>query len=476
VLSAPVPVPIRGTGQNASQPESFTLAKERRILVVDDDDLVRERLAIVLASHHFSPTAVADGETALEVAEEIEFDAFFVDIQLPEIDGFELLGRLRQITPTAPVVIITSHGNLDSAVTALRAGAFDFLTKPVQPETLLLCLERIFEVRALDEENQELRKSAVGTRRVGSFIAASDALKDVLSLVRRVADSASTVLITGESGTGKDVVARALHDQSARASRPYLPINCAAIPEGLLESELFGHTKGAFSGAVGIKAGLFVEGHGGTVLLDEIGEMPEALQTKLLRFLQDREVRPVGSVHARKVDVRLIAATNRDLTKEIQAGRFRQDLYYRLNVIPIQIPPLRDRSADIVPLAHHFLERHGGSDRRFGESAISMLEKSRWTGNARELENAVERTLALSDAEEILEEDLFLEEERIGIDGDLSLDSLIASAAKEETPLRDLEDRYIDEILRRVDGNKMRAARILGVNRTTLYRRKDSDS
>ena len=453
----------------------------KNILVVDDDELVRERLTSVLAKQRYNAVAVADAEAALEIAESGDFDAFFVDLQLPGIDGFELIGRLRETETTAPVVIITAHGNLTSAVTALRAGAYDFLTKPVEPATLQLCLERIFQMQAIVRENDELRRASAEPARVGQLIGSSEALKNVVSMVRRVADSSSTVLVTGESGTGKDVVARSIHDQSLRSSAPYLPINCAAIPDGLLESELFGHTKGAFSGAVADKVGIFEAAEGGTVFLDEIAEMDEGLQAKLLRFLQDREVRPVGANQGRRVDVRVVAATNRDLRREVQKGSFRQDLYFRLNVIPIAIPPLRERPDDVVPLAEFFLARHGGADRELGLSAIDALRKFGWPGNARELENVVERALALSDATVLEATDLHLDEFEDELEPDLGgegadrLDRLVATAAEEETPLRRLEDRYIDEVLRRVDGNKNQAARILGINRATLYRRKDAD-
>ncbi len=448
---------------------------DRHILIVDDDSLVRERLASIMGSHDYTPIAVGDAEAALEAATRQDFDAFLVDIQLPGIDGFELLGRLREIRPHRPVVIITSSEDLDSAVMAMRAGAFDFLAKPVLPEALMLCLDRVFQMKALDEENQQLRQSSSTTSRVGQLIGASEAMRSIFSLVRRVSNSISTVLITGESGTGKEVVARAIHEQSVRAARPFIPINCAAIPDGLLESELFGHVKGAFSGAVANHQGLFLEGDGGTVFLDEIGEMNERLQTKLLRFLQDREVRSVGSSRTQKVDVRVVAATNRDLSQEIREGRFRQDLYYRLNVIPIQIPPLRERPDDIEPLAEHFMERHGGGDRQLDGSALRTLASQPWTGNARELENVIERSLTLCDAEILTTEDLALEEKPFELETAPTddLDQLLTSAARTRTPLRDLESRYIDVVLQSVDGNKARAAKILGVDRTTLYRRKD---
>jgi len=451
------------------------VSSERHILIVDDDALVRERLASMMASRDYTPTAVGDAEAGLKEAARRDFDAFFVDICLPGIDGFELLGRLREISPDSPVVIITSSGDLDSAVMAMRSGAFDFLTKPVLPETLMLSLDRIFQLKALYEENRQLRQSLTSTSRVGPLIGASAAMRNIFSLVRRVSNSTSTVLITGESGTGKEVVARAIHAESVRAPRPFIAINCAAIPDGLLESELFGHVKGSFSGAVANHRGLFLEGDGGTVFLDEIGEMDERLQTKLLRFLQEREVRSLGSSRTEKVDVRVVAATNSDLSQQIREGRFRHDLYYRLNVIPIQIPPLRERPEDIEPLAEHFMERHGGGDRRIDGSALQMLASQPWTGNARELENIIERSLTLSDVETLTAKDLVLEERPFELETAPTddLDQVLTSVAHSQTPLRELENSYIDVVLQSVDGNKARAAKILGVDRTTLYRRKD---
>jgi len=451
------------------------VSSERHILIVDDDALIRERLASMMAGRDYTPTAVGDAEAGLKAATHRDFDAFFVDICLPGIDGFELLGRLREISPDSPVVIITSSGDLDSAVMAMRSGAFDFLTKPVLPETLMLSLDRIFQLKALYEENRQLRQSLTSTSRVGPLIGASAAMRNIFSLVRRVSNSTSTVLITGESGTGKEVVARAIHEESVRAPRPFIPINCAAIPDGLLESELFGHVKGSFSGAVANHRGLFLEGDGGTVFLDEIGEMDERLQTKLLRFLQEREVRSLGSSQTEKVDVRVIAATNRDLSQQIRDGRFRHDLYYRLNVIPIQIPPLRERPDDIEPLAEHFMERHGGGDRRLDACALEMLASQPWTGNARELENIIERSLTLCDVETLTAKDLELEERPFELETAPTddLDQVLTSVARSQTPLRELENSYIDVVLQSVDGNKARAAKILGVDRTTLYRRKD---
>ena len=447
------------------------MADPRSILIVDDDEIVCERLSGILGRHGYRAVAVGDAEAALESASRESFDAFFVDIGLPDIDGFELMGRLRELESLAPIVIITAHGNLSSAVTALRCGAFDFLTKPVEPSSLQLCLERIFQINAVSKENVELRGSVGTPAQVGSLIGHSDALLAVASMVRRVANSSATVLITGESGTGKDVVARALHEEGAREQGPFLPINCAAIPSNLLESELFGHAKGAFTGAATDRVGLFEAGEGGTVFLDEVAEMEEALQAKLLRFLQDREVRRVGANEGRRVDVRVVAATNRDLREEIAGGRFRKDLYYRLNVIPIRIPPLRERPEDILPLAEFFVKRHGGEGRRLGVSAVAVLEKESWPGNARELENTIERSLTLTDADVLESDDLFIDEQDLAPLGDL-----ISTAAASETSLRKLEDLYIDEILKRVDGNKNHAAKILGVNRTTLYRREGKES
>jgi two-component system response regulator HydG len=381
-----------------------------------------------------------------------------------------MVGELRRIRPDTPVVLMTAFGSIDSAVEAMRAGATDYITKPFEPEAVLLTVERALERRALEEENRRLRRAVDQTASLGDLIGQSPAMRDIFALIRKVAHGRSSVLITGESGTGKEVVARTLHYHGARADKPFLPINCTAIPEGLLESELFGHVRGAFTGAHTSKRGLFEKAEAGTLFLDEIGDLGLGLQSKLLRVLQDREIRPVGGTQSVKVDVRIVAATNKDLETELAAGRFREDLYYRLNVIPIHIPPLRERPEDIPPLVEFFLRRHA-EGRRVGVTpeAMQRLCAHPWRGNARELENAIERALALTDSEEIGPEDLPVSgaEE----DGGVRAQEVLSQAVQQRLSLRELEDRYVDQTLDATRGNKVQAARILGIDLKTLYRR-----
>jgi DNA-binding NtrC family response regulator len=366
---------------------------------------------------------------------------------------------------------MTAFGSIDSAVEAMRAGAFDYITKPFEPEAVLLTVERALERRALEEENRRLRRAVDRTASLGDLIGESAAMREIFALIKKVAAGRSSVLITGESGTGKEVVARTLHYHGSRANKAFVPINCTAIPEGLLESELFGHVRGAFTGAHASKSGLFEKADGGTLFLDEIGDMGPGLQGKLLRVLQDGEIRPVGGTKSVKVDVRIVAATNRDLEAELATGRFREDLYYRLNVIPIHIPPLRERSDDIPALVDYFFRKHSEERRRvISPEALRELCVRPWRGNARELENVIERALALCDEDEIRLEDLPGSPSGGGSET-ASAEGLMRSAAEQRLPLRDLSDRYVDHILDLTGGNKVRAARILGVDRKTLYRR-----
>ena len=446
-------------------------APTRSVLVVDDDAAMRELIVSILDDQGIQAKAAASVDEALKWLGECDADVVLSDIRMPGQGGLELLGELREIRPDTPVVLMTAFGSIDSAVEAMQAGAFDYVTKPFKRDELLVTLERAFERRALEEENRRLRRAVDQTASFGDLIGTSGAMREIFALIRKVADGRSSVLITGDSGTGKEVVARTLHFSGSRASRPFVPINCTAIPEGLLESELFGHVRGAFTGAHVTKRGLFEQANGGTLFLDEIGDMGLGLQGKLLRVLQDREIRPVGGNQSVKVDVRIIAATNRDLRGEIEAGRFRRDLFYRLNVIPIAIPPLRERPDDIPPLAEAFLRKHADRPRRLNPAAIEQLKRCSWEGNARELENVIERALALCDRSEIGPEDLPLPEaasRRVADAGDL-----VRAALERQFTLAQLEDLYIEQVLEQTRGNKVQAARILGINRRTLYRRGD---
>jgi DNA-binding NtrC family response regulator len=438
--------------------------------VVDDDDAMREMVVSLLEDQGIHARAAGSADDAIAHLSEFDCDVVLSDIRMPGRDGIELLGQIRELRPETPVVLMTAFGSIDSAVEAMQAGAFDYVTKPFQRDALLVALERAFEHRTLAEENKRLRRALDRTASFGDLIGGSPSMREIFALIRKIASGRSSVLITGESGTGKEVVARTIHFTGTRAERPFIPINCTAIPEGLLESELFGHVRGSFTGAHANKRGLFEEASGGTLFLDEIGDMGLGLQGKLLRVLQDREVRPVGSNHSVKVDVRIIAATNRDLRVEIEAGRFRRDLFYRLNVIPIEIPPLRARPEDVPVLAEAFLRRHAeGRSCRITPAAMERLQRCAWEGNARELENVIERALALSDGPEITPADLPLPADEAAPASDPK--SLVRDALERRLTLAELCDLYVDEVLAHTHGNKVHAARILGINRRTLYRR-----
>jgi len=447
------------------------MSETRELLVVDDDDVLRRMLCELFEEGGYRVCDAASAEAALELSREREVDVVLSDVNMPGKSGIELVGELRRVRPATPVVLMTAFASVASAVDAMRAGAHDYITKPFENEVALLAVERALELRALEEENRRLRRAVDRTRALGDLIGESAAMREVFALVRKIAHSRASVLITGESGTGKDVVARTIHFHGARAGKPFLPINCTALPEGLLESELFGHVRGAFTGAHATKRGLFEKATGGTLFLDEIGDMSLPLQGKLLRVLQDGEVRPVGGTQSTKVDVRIIAATNRDLGAAIDEGRFREDLYYRLNVIPVHIPPLRERPDDVPSLVESFLRKHSPErPRAVSAPAMAWVKAQTWRGNARELENAIERALVLSEDEEIGLGDLRAPDFRGEPEVDPS-ERMIESAAEASLSLQELEERYIEEVLRRTHGNKVRAAAILGIDRKTLYRR-----
>ncbi len=446
------------------------MTQESRLLIVDDDRAMREMLNSLFAQRGFAVSEADSATSALEAAQQCDFDVVLSDIRMPGMSGIDLAGRLRQLRPETPVLLMTAFGSIDSAVDAMRAGAYDYVTKPFEPEAVAFAVERAIERRALHRENRRLRQAVDQTSSLGDLIGESAAMREIFSLIRRIAHSRSSVLITGESGTGKDVVARTLHFHGERAEQPFVPINCTALPEGLLESELFGHVKGSFTGAHANKQGLFERADGGTLFLDEIGDMGPALQGKLLRALQDREIRPVGGTQSVHVDVRIIAATHQDLGRAIEEGRFREDLFYRLNVIPIDIPPLRERPEDVPALAEAFLRKHSDGKPRFlSNEAVKRLMAHPWRGNARELENVIERSLALSTVDTLTPDE-------IQLPGDLGRpddapQAFLKRAARQGLSLEDLTNLYADEVLDFTGGNKVRAAEILGIDRKTLYRR-----
>jgi DNA-binding NtrC family response regulator len=432
---------------------------------------MRQMLDSLFREQGFAVSDASSAAEALDMASEVEFDAVLSDIKMPGKSGIELVGELRQIRPETPVVLMTAFGSIDSAVEAMRVGAFDYVTKPFEPEAVLLTIERAIERRALEEENRRLRRAVDQTSSFGDLIGESPAMREIFALIRKVAHGRSSVLITGESGTGKEVVARTLHYHGSRADKPFVPINCTAIPEGLLESELFGHVRGAFTGAHSSKRGLFEKANGGTLFLDEIGDMGLGLQGKLLRVLQDGEIRPVGGTQPTRVDVRIVAASNKDLQAAMEAETFREDLFYRLNVIPVYIPPLRERPEDVPALVDAFLRKHSDGRRRsIAPAAVERLKECSWKGNARELENVLERALALSDSDELGVEDLPLGDAGPSQENS-GTDAALHCAARDRLSLRELEERYIDEVLGLTNGNKVQAAKILGIDRKTLYRR-----
>jgi len=436
-----------------------------RILIADDEERMAAVIAMTLRRDGYECQVCADGEEALRHAAGGAVDLLISDLKMPGMDGIELLRQLRAQGLNMPVILVTAHGSVSSAVAAMREGAFDYIAKPFDNDELRTLVRRALEMRRLERENRYLR-AAVGRRYgVESFVAASAASQELLELLRRVAPSRATVLIEGESGTGKEVVARILHYWSERVGEPFVAVNCKAFAPGVLESELFGHEKGSFTGATAARAGCFERAAGGTLLLDEIGEISADFQAKLLRVLQESEVVRVGGVAAKAVDVRIIAATNRALRDEVAAGRFREDLYFRLNVIPIRLRPLRERREDILPLAELFLDRYGRDRGQApaldGESAAALLAHQ-WPGNVRELENAIERAVVLSRGPSITPEDLLLEQA-----------PQPAAAAAEGTLQEHLDFAAAARIraaLTRHRGNRQEVASELGIERTTLYR------
>jgi two-component system response regulator AtoC len=445
-------------------------ATKGRILVVEDEREMRALLEKGLARRGFQPSVRGSADEAFALLEAEDFDTVLTDLRMPGMDGLALCERIVLNRPDIPVVVVTAFGTLETAVAAIRAGAYDFVTKPVDLDALTLVLERAVQHRALRDEVRRLRRALGDVSADGGVVGESPALRRVYELIDRVADSDASVLVTGESGTGKEVAARALHARSRRNPGPFVAINCAAMPEALLESELFGHAKGAFTDAKAARTGLFIKASGGTLFLDEVGEMPLALQPKLLRALQERTVRPVGGDTELPFDARIVAATNRDLELAVEEGRFREDLYYRLNVIGLELPPLRARGNDILLLAQRFLEhfaaRSGKRVVGLSPAAAQRLLAYSWPGNVRELQNCIERAVALTSYEQLTVEDL---PERIR-------DYRAASPAQgndmsELVSLEEMERRYIQRVLDTVGGSRTLASRILGVDRKTLYRK-----
>jgi DNA-binding NtrC family response regulator len=446
-----------------SQNELYT------VLVVEDDAAMRELLVESLNEEGYHVLSASGGREGVRRVEGDDVDLVVTDLRMPDMHGLDMIREIRTLPAPPDVITITAFGTIDTAIKAMKLGAFDYITTPFEIDQLLIAVDRALRDRLLRDEVARLREEVAGKYRFANIIGRSRSMQEVFDLIRRVADNSVTVMITGESGTGKELVARALHYNSSRSSRPFMAVNCAAIPGTLLESELFGYKRGAFTDARQDRTGLLQEANGGTVFLDEVAELPTQLQAKLLRVLQEREVRPLGTTLSVPIDVRFVSATNRNLQQMLHDNQFREDLYYRLNVIQIDIPPLRDRPEDILLLASHLLElagnRAGKSLKGLSPRAAKLLLSYPWPGNVRELENVIERAVALSQRDEIDTSDLpsTLLERR-------SPDVLTEAAARQLT-LSDLEREYIQQILDEEGGNKTRAAQRLGLDRKTLYRK-----
>jgi len=441
-----------------------------RVLLADDDDSLRRVQEFQLTQAGFAVTTCADGDSALESFRDDLHDLVVTDIRMPGLDGLELLKRLHAISPETPVVVITGHGTIETAVEAMKQGAFDFLTKPFPADKLRLTLERAHKMANLQRENRELRRAVERTFAFDNLVGSSVSMRRMYELLELTAPTSSTVLISGETGTGKELVARAIHYNSPRKGAPFVTVNCGALPESLVEAELFGHRKGAFTGADSNRPGKFEAADGGTLFLDEVGEIPLGLQPKILRALQSGEIDRVGQDRPSRVDVRIVAATNREPDELVSSNSFRQDLYYRLAVVQIRVPPLRERREDIPLLAEHFLSqwavRNTRPDLRFPPEAFAIFDRYPWPGNVRELENAVERMVVLSKSD-VLSLDALPEHIAEFTGNEKGLLRLPA----EGVDLTEVEKDLIRQALERTHGNRTQAAQLLGLTRSTLLYR-----
>ena len=440
------------------------------VLVVDDDRAICMSISDALSRQEYEVAWEIDAAAAFRCIEERPFDVVVTDLKLGNASsGLHICQRMARERPDVPVVVITASGSMDTAIEAIRAGAYDYMTKPLDLHALALTLDRAVTARRLREEVKHLPHAVAEASRLDDMIGASAPMESMFQLVRQLGDSDASVIITGESGAGKELVARALHRASPRASGPFVAVSCAAVPATLLESELFGHVRGAFTDAKLARQGLFTKADGGTLFLDEIGEMPQDMQSKLLRVLQERKVRPIGATEELPFDTRIIAATNRDLDAEVENGTFRQDLYYRIDVVGIHVPPLRVRGNDILLLAQRFIDvsraRTGKQVVGLSCQAAQKLLEYTWPGNVRELENCIERAVTVAHFEQILVDDLPDQ-----IRSHQSAQPFISDDPDELPTLDDLERRYIQQVLEATGGNKAQASRILGLNRRTLYR------
>jgi len=436
------------------------------VLIIDDDDSLRRVMEYQLGQAGYRVLVAADGPAGLAVFREERPDLVITDVQMPTMSGYEVLRAIRELGPETVVIVVTAFATVEKAVEAMRQGAHDYLTKPFSRDALCMAVEKALAFRGLKEENSRLKSQLAARQPLAEIIGVSAPMQELARQIRQVAPSEATVLIGGESGTGKELVARAIHRASDRGQESFVPVNCAAIPKDLLESELFGHLKGAFTGAVRDRQGKFAQADGGTLFLDEVGELPLDLQPKLLRALQEREIEPVGG-KPRKVDVRVVAASNRDLETAVAEGEFREDLYYRLAVIPLQIPPLRQRTADIPQLVRHLLAKHGAPDLPVSRDCLDALGRYPWPGNVRELENTLERCIVLKRGEEIVADDLPV---KIRTQQPDATDPVL-NLPEQGYPLDEIEKQAVLQALRRCGWNQTRAAEFLRIPRHTLLYR-----
>lgn len=441
------------------------------ILVIDDEDSMCNFMEIMLAKEGYSVDSTTSPPEGISWLKQKNYDLVIADLQMPEMTGIDVLKTVKTFKAGQEFIVMTAFASVDTAIEAMKEGAADYITKPFKVDEIKLVIEKSINRTALIQENVQLKKQLQGDNSFDNFIGTSEAVVQLKKLARRVASSDSTVLIRGESGTGKDLIAKAIHHHSTRCGGPFVSINCAALPETLLESELFGHKKGSFTGAVKDKDGLFKVADNGTFFLDEVGNTSLAIQVKLLRVLEEKKITPVGHTQPIEVDVRLIAATNADLEEDVKAGRFRPDLFYRLNVIPITIPPLRERAEDIPLLIEHFIDRFcqkaGRPAKEIAPDALELLRGYHWPGNVRELENTIERAILLSRAPRLERADFperLAKSEPAGV---------VQQAQPSNPTLESIEKAYIHYVLTQTDGKKAEAARILGIDSSTLYRKLD---
>jgi len=448
----------------------------KRILIVDDEENFRHMLSVILIKEGYEVETASNGEEGLKKGVASPFDQILCDIRMPRMDGLEFLKAIQKTGAEATIIVMSAYGTVDIAIEAMKLGAYDYISKPFKPDEIILTLRKAEEREQLRRENQLLRREVTKEYSFENIVSKNEKMQNIFDVIKKVAQYKSTVLISGESGTGKELVARALHYNGERSPNPFIPVNCGAIPENLLESELFGHAKGAFTDAIRTKKGLFEEADGGTLFLDEIGELPGQLQVKLLRVLQEGEIRRIGELKPIQIDVRIVAATVKDLAKEVNEGRFREDLFYRLNVLPIHIPPLRERKEDIPLLIHHFIQKFDQAMNKnvtdIDHKALEGLMNYKWYGNVRELENTIERAIVLTDKNIIELENLPIEIQNFK--EEFQLEPLADEEYSIKKASKSLEINLIKKALKKTKGNHTHSARLLEIShRALLYKIKE---